>query len=201
MTTKNARSPIALATLDPESIPQPSQIIVLYGSTAELHPLVLQSLFIRAARAARCGLIIGDNHLNGYQLARLARVNGFDPAQLFARIEFSRPFTCHQLHHCIAQLPLDQRSTWRALYILGLLDSFYDEDIHLTIALQLLDDILTRLRVNATQGLPVLITLAPPPRGTPRAHLNARVIRVADAHGQPAAATIERFPTPPIGFC
>ena len=200
MTTKNARSPIALATLDPESIPQPSQIIVLYGATAELHPLVLQSLFIRAARAERCGLIIGDNHLNGYQLARLARANGFDPAQLFARIEFSRPFTCYQLHHCIVQLLLGQRSAWRAFYILGLLDSFYDEEIHLTSALQLLDDILARLRVHATQEAPVLITLAPPPRGTTRAHLITRVLRVADAYGQPAAAMIECCTNQPIGF-
>jgi len=192
MTTRNAQSPTMLAVLDPESIPIPSKILVLFGPTSELHPLVLQSLFLRAQRDERLGLIVGDNHLNEYALTRLARAHGFNPAALLARIDFSRPFTCHQLHHCIVDLVPEKATRWRALYILGLLDTFYDEDIRLPIVLRLISDILIRLRLIASQGLPVLITLAPPPSETTRAGLIARVIHAADALARPPGAALRR---------
>lgn len=173
---------------------------MLFGPTPELHPLVLQSLFLRARHNERLGLIIADNHLNEYALARLARVHGFNPASLLARIDFSRPFTCHQLHHCIIDLVPAKTPRWRALYILGLLDTFYDEDIHLPIVSRLLGDILVRLRFFASQGLPVLITLAPPPSETTRAELILRVIHAADAYWQPSPEVIEHFIAQQIGF-
>ncbi|CAG0976652.1 hypothetical protein ANRL3_01853 [Anaerolineae bacterium] len=192
MTTKNAQSPTVLAVLDPEAIPLPAKILVLFGRASELYPLVLQFLFLRAQRDERLGLIVGDNHLNEYELARLARAHAFDPQTILAQIEFSRPFTCHQLHHCVVDLMPEKTNRWRALYILGLLDTFYDEDIRLPIVLQLLGDILTQLRFIASQGLPVLITLSPPPSETPRVELIARVIRATDALARPPGAALRR---------
>lgn len=192
MTRKHVLQPTQLALLDPEAIPFPSKILVLFGPTSELHPLVLQSLFLRTQRGEHIGLIIGDNHLNEYALARLARAHGFNPESLLARIDFSRSFTCHQLHHCIVDLMPEKMLHWRALYALGLLDTFYDEDIRLPIVSRLLNDILIRLRYIASQGLPVLITLAPPPRETTRAELIARVIHAADALARPPGAALRR---------
>jgi len=202
MTRKHVLLPTQLALLDPETIPFPSKILVLFGRTSELHPLVLQSFFLRAQRDERLSLIVGDNHLNEYALARLARAHGFNPASLLARIDFSRPFTCHQLHHCIVDLVMDKAKDWRALYVLGLLDTFYDEDIRLPIISRLLDDILTRLRFIASLGLPVLITLAPPPSVTTRVGLIARVIHAADAYWQPSPEVLEHAErtTQQIGF-
>jgi hypothetical protein len=191
MTRKYVLRPTQLALLDPETIPFPSKTLVLFGPTSELYPLVLQSLFLRAQRDERLGLIVGDNHLNEYALARLARAHGFNPASLLACIDFSRPFTCHQLHHCIIDLVPAKTPRWRALYILGLLDTLYDEDIRLPIILRLINDILIRLRFIASQGLPVLITLAPPPSETTRARLIAQVIHAADAFWQPSPEVLE----------
>lgn len=191
MTNQNARRPARLAVLDPETIPLPSKILALCGQNRALHPLVLQSLFLRIQRGEHLGVIVGDNYLNAYTLARLARAHDFNPATLLAQIEFSRPFTCHQLHHCIIDLVPDKQAQWRALYVLGLLDTFYDEDIRLPIAARLLQDILAQLRRIATQGLPVLVTLAPPPRETTRTEFIPRVLHAADAYWQPSPEAIE----------
>jgi hypothetical protein len=133
MTIKNAHRPAPLSVLNPENIPLPSQILVLFGSTSELQPLVLHSLFLRAQRGEQIGVVIGDNHLDAYTLARLTRHHGFTPATVLSQIEFSRPFTCHQLHHCILDLVGDKIEQWSALYVLDLLDLFYDEDISYSI--------------------------------------------------------------------
>ena len=121
MQTKNTLPRAPLSALDPGHIPIESQILVLFGHAAELHPLVLQSLCLRASRGERLGVIVGDNRLNEYAMARLARGHGFDPSAVLAQIEFSRPFTCHQLHHCVMDLVGERISEWRALYVLGML--------------------------------------------------------------------------------
>jgi hypothetical protein len=192
MRNANTHRPALLALPDPETIPLPSQILVLVGPTVELHPLVLQSLFLRAQRGEHLGVIVADNHLDTYTLARFARAHDFNPATLLAQIEFSRPFTCHQLHHCVIDLVTDRLTQWRALYVLGLLDTFYDEDIRLPMATRLLQDILVQLRRIATQGVPVLVTISPPPRETTRADFVHRVMHSADALARPQCAAKRR---------
>lgn len=168
-------------------------MLVLFGHASELHPLVLQSLFLRAARGEPLGLIVGDNRFDVYALARLARGSGFDPSALLARIEFSRPFTCHQLHHGVLNLVEARANAWSALYVLGLLETFYDEDIRYGDAAQLLQEILIQLRQIASQGLSVLVTLSPPPKETARQAFIARVIDAADAYWQPSPKAIEHL--------
>jgi hypothetical protein len=191
--TKNTLSSTALPALDPGRIPIESQILVLFGHASELHSLVLQSLYLRASRGERLGVIVGDNRLNDYALARLARGRGFDPSAVLAQIEFSRPFTCHQLHHCVLDLVGERIDTWRALYVLGLLDTFWDEDIRYAEATQLLGDILARLRQIAAQNRSVLVTLSLPPAETTRQDMIARVLNAADAYWQPSPRVVEHF--------
>jgi hypothetical protein len=192
MPTQTALQCVPLPALDPEHIPIASQVLALFGRAAELHPLVLQSLFLRAARGERLGVVVGDNRLNGYALARLARRYGFDPSALLAQIEFSRPFTCHQLHHGVVDLVPERARTWRALYVLGLLETFWDEDIRYPIAARLLDEILSRLGQIAMQNLPVLVTVSPPPKETTRQEFITRVLRAADVPAwQPPPSVVE----------
>jgi hypothetical protein len=193
MPTKNALRTRTLVAFDPEKTPSSAQILVLFGRGRELHPLVLESLFWRVSRGERIGLVIGDNRLDEYALARLARGCGFDPANLFAQIEFSRPFTCHQLHHCILDLITSKVDTWSTLYVLGLLETLYDEDIRYADASRLLNDILSRLEQIASQGLAMLVTVSLPPIDSPRKEFVARVIRAADAYWQPSPAAIEQL--------
>ena len=193
MPTQTTLQCVPLPALDPERIPIASQVLALFGHAVELHPLVLQSLFLRAARGERLGVVVGDNRLNGYALARLARRYGFDPSALLAQIEFSRPFTCHQLHHGVVDLVPEKASTWRALYVLGLLETFWDEDIRYPIAARLLDEILSRLRWLARQNLPVLVTVSPPPKETARQEFITRVLHAADVPAwQPPPSVVER---------
>jgi hypothetical protein len=190
---KNTPPRAPLPALDPGRIPIESQILVLFGHASELHPLVLQSLCLRASRGERLGVIVGDNRLNEYAMARLARGQGFDPSAVLAQIEFSRPFTCHQLHHCLMNLVGERTSQWRALYVLGLLETFWDEDIRYVDALHLLGEILTRLRQIAAQKRSVLVTVSPPPKETTRQELIARVLDAADTYWQPSSPAVEHF--------
>lgn len=184
-------SSVSIEPLDPAQIPMPSKVLALFGLASELHSLVLQSLVVRAARGERIGLIIGDNRFDEFALTRLARGRGFNPSALLAQIEFSRPFTCHQLHHCIVNLVGEKSSEWRALYALGLLETFWDEDIRYADAARLVHEILTRLRQIAAQGLSVLVTISPPPKETTRQELITRVMRSADMYWQPSPLALE----------
>ena len=193
MQTKNTLPRALLPALDPGRIPIESQILVLFGHAAELHPLVLQSLCLRASRGERLGVIVGDNRLNEYAMARLARARGFDPSAVLAQIEFSRPFTCHQLHHGVLDLVGERIGEWRALYVLGLLETFWDEDIRYAEATHLLGQVLARLSQIAAQNRSVLVTLSPPPAETTRLELIARVLDAADAYWQPSPRAVEHF--------
>lgn len=185
-------------SLDPAQIPFPQKIIALLGDSAPIHSLILQSLCIRAARREHLALVIGDNHFDAYRLARLARAHGFDPAALLACIELSRPFTCYQLHHRIATLAT-RTHTYRALYVTGFLETFYDEDMRAPEAQHLVQKTLAHLKTIAAYGLPVLVTMAlPKQRG--RESFVELVKRAADAYWQPAPVVLEQFNTQQLVF-
>jgi hypothetical protein len=164
--------------------------------------------------------MIGDNHFDAYRLARLARTHGFDPGAILSRLALSRAFTCHQLLHrasviaksglCeatefVAAIPPPQApppgdpSPWHALYVIGLLDTFYDEDVRMPEASRLLAQLLARLRAIASAGLPILVTIAPP-RKTGREQFVETVKRAADAYWQPAPLVLEQFNTRQLAF-
>jgi hypothetical protein len=191
--TKTALHQTCLVALDPAKIPIPSKVVLLCGPAAALHPLVLQSLLLRAFRQEQLGVIVGDNRFDAYLFARFAKARGFDPSALLAQIRFSRPFTCHQLHHCILNLVEKEVSHWRALYVLGLLETFWDEDIRYRDVTRLLNEILVRLRHIASQGLSVLVTVSLPPKETTRSEFVMRVMRASDAYWEPLRDPVEPF--------
>ena len=139
-----------------------SRVVVAAGADSLTHPLVVQSLAAHAARGERLGVLVGHNRLDVYGIARLVAEHGLDPAVILARIELSRAFTCHQLHRRI--ITLTERDAWRwsMLYVLGLLDTFYDEDVKYPEVSRLLVESLARLRQLAAAGLPVLVTASAP---------------------------------------
>jgi len=191
MTNNSTHASTTLTVLDPESIPVPSQILVLFGSPAKIHALVLESLCLRAQRGERTGLILGDNLLQEYTLARLMRGYGYDPAILLAQIEYSRAFTCVQLLHSLRELTSVRARQWSGLYVLGLLETFYDEDLPDPLVSQVLDQVLTQLRQLANQGLSILVTLGFPPAKSSRGNLVERVQRAADQTWEPMTEPAE----------
>lgn len=194
---------------DPAVLPFPAQTVALLGTRAALHELLLQSLLIRAARGERLALLVGDNRLDAYRLARLARGNHLNPAALLGQIHLTRAFTCYQLQHAIVTFaagdaanprvprvpraqprPLPARiigayaETWDALYISGLLDLFYDQDLPADRAERLLRAALARLRyIAAHDHIPVLITAAPSPAPDREAFIEI-VKQTVDAYWQ-----------------
>ena len=139
-------------------------------------------------------MLIGHNRFDVYALSRLALEHGLDPRPLLERIELSRAFTCHQLHRRILTLGAPHAKRWSALYVLGLLDTFYDEDVKQYEARRLLNECLAKLREIAGSGLPVLITVSAP-QEPGREHFLEAVARQADMYWAPAEET-PRLPGP-----
>ncbi len=166
---------------------RPFQLVAITAPGAFLHPLVVQSLAARDERGERVGVVIGHNRFDLYALTRLARQHGFDPTHWLTQIQLSRAFTCHQLHHRLVTLDHTVTRDWRALYVLGLLDTFYDESVEPPEAARLLNATLAALKQVARTGLPVLITTSVP-QVSSRAPLIQATARGVDEYWELAAA-------------
>lgn len=175
----------AFAKIEPAQLPLPSKVAAVAAPESYSHPLVIQSLAAHAARGERLGVLIGHNRFDVYALSRLAMEHGLDPRPILERIELSRAFTCHQLHRRILTLGGAHTRRWSALYVLGLLDTFYDEDVKQYEARRLLNECLLKLRGIAGSGLPVLITVSGP-QESGREHFLELVARQADMFWAPA---------------
>jgi hypothetical protein len=182
------------AKIEPSQLPLSSQVVAVAVRESFSHPLVIQSLAAHAARGERLGVLIGHNRFDVYALARLAVEHSLDPRPILARIELSRAFTCHQLHRRILTLGVPHTNRWSALYVLGLLDTFYDEDVKHHEARRLLNESLQKLKEIAASGLPVLITVSAP-KEPGREHFLEAVARQADLYWEPSE-DVPRLPAP-----
>ncbi len=162
--------------------------------------MVIRSLAAQAARGERVGVVVGHNRFDLYALARLAQSHGLDPRPLLARIELSRAFTCHQLHRRIMTLDPAKRR-WSALYVLGLLDTFYDEDVKGYEAARLLRESLARLRALSDEG-PVLVTVFAP-KEPGREHFLELTAQAVDVYWEPPreAQALPAAPQLALPFC
>lgn len=172
----------------------PSQVAAVAARESYSHPLVIQSLAIHAARGERLGVLVGHNRFDVYALSRLAIEHGLDPRPILERVELSRAFTCHQLHRRILTLGIPHTQRWSALYVLGLLDTFYDEDVKQYEARRLLNESLLKLREIAADGLPVLITVSAPQEPGRECFLE-EVARRVDLYWEPGEEA-PRLPAP-----
>ncbi len=165
-----------------------SKLVALAAPETSIHPLAIQSLAIRTERGERVGVIVGHNRFDLYTLTRLARQHHLDTQRLLANIEISRAFTCHQLHHRITTLARESTRHWSALYVLGLLDTFFDESVDYHEAGRLLAASLAELERLAREGLPILITVSLP-KEPGRELLLRQVARGADEYWELAGDT------------
>jgi hypothetical protein len=140
----------------------PARLIALNAPDSIVQPPVIQALATRAGQGESVGLVIGHNRLALYAITRWARACHLDSAVVLSRIELSRAFTCFQLHRRILTLDDKTLSRWHALYVLGMLETFYDESVEYYRAAQLLKESLARLKQMAREGLPILITFSLP---------------------------------------
>ena len=116
------------------------------------------------AGSGRSVLVVdGDNSFRSYRIARCAREMNFDPRLTLAKVQVSRAFTCYQLAETVERLTRrTDTANCAGLVCLGLLGTFYDEDVALPETQRLLRDVIAHLKVLAERFL-VLVTVRPPP--------------------------------------
>jgi hypothetical protein len=137
---------------------QHGKIFLLSGDT----PIFRLSLYLTALTVrdgASLALIDGANRFDVHAITAQAQRWQMPPQGLLERIFISRGFTCYQMEAAITErLPafLARRSV-RTAVILGLLDSFYDEQIKFQIAREMLQHIIAACHAMKTDGISLLL--------------------------------------------
>lgn len=85
-------------------------------------------------------VIDGSNRFRMDHLAKMAKIMGLKPHQVLGNIFLSRAFTCHQMTELICHRTYTQLKEKHShhLVLVGLLDTFYDENIPFAEAKRLL---------------------------------------------------------------
>ena len=152
-----------------ETLLQP-RLALFWGSSTPTRAL-LAALTVLAARGHKIRVFDGGNRFDGYFIARLARRLSSDPRSILERIKLSRAFTCFQLAELIENTPGDgihDRSvstridgfdpphatseSQSLLFVLDLLNTFYDESVPLRDSERLLNNTIGHLKRLASQG-------------------------------------------------
>lgn len=176
-----------LSTPPPQNLEEPlggffasdGKIGLLYGN-APLTRVALYGITLAAVANHAVWVIDGANSFDAYFVARLARSWNHAPESILSRIHLSRSFTCYQLTESItrrltlapaksthekpgklgadSQLPCHSTT----IFCIGLLDTFYDEDVPMADAVRLLRSIIASLTGMAQSGHTVFITAREP---------------------------------------
>lgn len=155
------------------------RIGLLYGNSS-LTRIALYGITLAAVNNHDVWALDGANSFDAYFVARLARRWNHAPESILSRIQLSRAFTCYQLSESIARrLPmalvhprqgtantartrLESRQCSASVFCIGLLETFYDEDVPITDAVRLLKSVIASLTELARQGHTILITAREP---------------------------------------
>jgi hypothetical protein len=145
-----------------EMLLQP-RLALFWGASTPTRAL-LAALTILAARGHPIRVFDGGNRFDGYFIARLARRLSSDPQATLERIKLSRAFTCFQLAELIENTPdggffsfstVTEEKT-PLLFVLDLLNTFYDESVPLRDCERLLHNTISHLKRLAVHG-PVIV--------------------------------------------
>lgn len=159
---------LALADLPmPASDPATLQVLLqprlslFWGANTPTRAL-LACLTVLATEGHTVQVFDGGNRFDGYFIARLARRLSPDPHAVLQRIQLSRAFTCFQLAQLIESAPVappqtnDGGESYHALFVLDLLNTFYDESVPLRDVERLLTTTIMHLKRLAAAG-PVIV--------------------------------------------
>ena len=134
---------------------QPGSLIVVYANHAARDEIshVTTELALRGPVT----VLDGGNRFQAYRIANLLRRHTVDVSKAANHLFIRRAFTCYQMLALLENTP-----TLRQPYIiLDLLSTFYDDHVHTTEALRLLDACLRQVN-RLRQFAPVAITLGTP---------------------------------------
>ncbi len=160
--------------------------LVALGAT---HPQVdeplLQALIALAGEGEHLAVIVADNHFAADALARAVDAE---------RLQVARGETPYQVRRLVQRLTAVP-AAYSVVVIIGLLESFYDQQIQWQVARHLLADTLRLLQELARQ-LRVLVIVTPAPNAT-RPYLHAQLVQAADLYSElpalpPTAETLQK---------
>ena len=148
-----------------ETLLQP-RLALFWGSSTPTRAL-LAALTVLASRGHHIRVFDGGNRFDGYFIARLARWLSSDPHTTLERIHLSRAFTCFQLAELIENTPRGGDfsipdplnvvpENQSLLFVLDLLNTFYDESVPLRDSERLLHNTISHLKRLASHG-PVIV--------------------------------------------
>ena len=144
--------------LDPailEAVHRP-RLSLFWGTRAPAQTLLIMFTLL-AARGETPRLFDGGNRFDGYFVARLARRLTPQPRAVLGRMHLSRAFTCFQLAELIENTPTDRSP----LFVLDLLNTFYDESVPPRDVERLLGRAIAQLKRLAAAG-PVIVGAGEP---------------------------------------
>ena len=115
-------------------------------------------------------VVDGENSFDPFIFSNAARRVGLLPDSILHNLFVSRAFTCHQLQALIVErlIPELCKTGSRMILVLGLLTTFYDEQVPMWEAQRLLRPTLGRLMGLAKHGYSILILLPGEPRRIPK---------------------------------
>jgi hypothetical protein len=138
--------------------------IGLLYSDLSLTRLALYGITLITTDGYAVWVLDGANSFNAYVVARLARRWGYAPEPILERIKLSRAFTCYQMKELVTRRlasPLDPPQG-TAIFCFGLLETFYDEDVKIVDAVQMIKMILATFTALTQRGYTILITASEP---------------------------------------
>ena len=145
---------------------RPAKLSLLCGHSA----IFTLSLTMGSATRQPVAVIDGAMRFNSYTLSKIAHSLGMEAKALLHRISVTRSFTAYQTEAAITvKLPrFLATSPCRIAIILGLLDTYYDEQVQPHECRQSLSRILGTLRALVNKNIHVLIAdleITTPPQG------------------------------------
>jgi hypothetical protein len=152
---------------------------ILYGAEIPAE-VIFKPITQLAGRGRWVYVIDGENSFRAYLIARYAREMKLEPRRTLDHVRVSRAFTCYQLTELTIKLNQMDIGQCAGIVCLGLLGTFYDENVTLLEAQRLLQQTITCLKVLA-ERLPVIITVRPPAsQGQDRTRLLAVLLQQAN---------------------
>ena len=140
-------------------MPLPRSLLLVIAPHAA-RPLMLE-LAARTALTGALRVLDGGNQFNVYPVAHEVRRYTADLYAALERIQVARAFTCYQMAALLEQSGPQAQPT----LVLDLLSTFYDEDVRIEEASQLLKGCLVELRRLAQAG-PLVVSARQPPEAS-----------------------------------
>jgi len=139
-------------------------IAALSAPYAQIESSLTQTIVMLANRGERVAVVVADNQFDTNAAARGAVVK--------EHLQVTRAETPRQVRYQVERL-LAKRQAYSIVFIIGLLKTFYDEQVEAKLAADLLTDILRELDELA-HSVRVLVIITPAPKPT-RAYLREQV--------------------------